>query len=798
MAGLGIEAGVLNLLIGPKLADDFAKQLSDQVGGAVGPVAENASKSFSEKLSSGFTAAGGALTKSVTLPLVAVGGIAVKAGLDINKAFDSIRVGTGATGDTLDQLKKDFQTVATSTTGSFERVGAVIGDLNTRLGLTGEPLQSLAKQLLDLEQITGRATNIDTVTRILAAFQVPADQAEETFDRLFRASQATGVTFDALTTKLVSQSAAFSELGFGLDETAALLAQFEKAGVNTDTVLGALRVNIVKAAKEGQSAAEFFRSGVKEIEGFIASGDESAAQARASELFGARTFLDALDAIKRGQFNIDDTLAQIQNGEDTISGLAAETSRFPEELNKLGKSFAFALLPIAEVIIPVLTEALQAALPFIQKLADAFQNVDPNVRKVIVTVAGVAAALGPVLIVVGKLIGVFGSIIGVISKVTVVVKVLSAALLANPFALIAAAAVAAAILIFKNWDTIKAFFLGLWEKIKEPAEALWSVLTAGFETVANFILGIWGTISGAATAAFDAIVKAISTTVDIARPIIDALVSVFKVAFDVISTIVELWLLPYKIAFEVAKAVAEPVFEFLTSAFNLLLGVAETVWNGITTVISTAFGAIATVIQFYVNGIVTVVRTAFGIVETIVRTYIGIYQAIFGPIVDTFKTVFGFLETGARSAFGFITEEVGKVWSLLSDGATKAINFVIGLLEKLKNTLKTIRDAIKDLPGSVASSVTSIPGKAFGAVGGLLGFADGGRPPVGVPSIVGERGPEIFVPRTAGTIIPNDRLGQFGGQREGDSFNITINNPREERASTSIPNALREAQYLRG
>jgi hypothetical protein len=44
-------------------------------------------------------------------------------------------------------------------------------------------------------------------------------------------------------------------------------------------------------------------------------------------------------------------------------------------------------------------------------------------------------------------------------------------------------------------------------------------------------------------------------------------------------------------------------------------------------------------------------------------------------------------------------------------------------------------------------------GKALGA------FAAGGRPPVGVPSLVGERGPELFVPDRAGAIIPSD----FGG-----------------------------------
>lgn len=44
-----------------------------------------------------------------------------------------------------------------------------------------------------------------------------------------------------------------------------------------------------------------------------------------------------------------------------------------------------------------------------------------------------------------------------------------------------------------------------------------------------------------------------------------------------------------------------------------------------------------------------------------------------------------------------------------------------------------------------------------------FGFADGGDPPVGMPSLVGERGPELFIPKTAGTIIPNNRLGSAMG-----------------------------------
>ena len=49
-----------------------------------------------------------------------------------------------------------------------------------------------------------------------------------------------------------------------------------------------------------------------------------------------------------------------------------------------------------------------------------------------------------------------------------------------------------------------------------------------------------------------------------------------------------------------------------------------------------------------------------------------------------------------------------------------------------------------------------IPGLDMGQFGGIKMFAAGGNPPVGKPSLVGEKGPELFVPRTAGTIVPAD------------------------------------------
>jgi lambda family phage tail tape measure protein len=75
--------------------------------------------------------------------------------------------------------------------------------------------------------------------------------------------------------------------------------------------------------------------------------------------------------------------------------------------------------------------------------------------------------------------------------------------------------------------------------------------------------------------------------------------------------------------------------------------------------------------------------------------------------------------------------------------------------------------------GGVNYSLTS--GQSMGGGLGLkasgMGFADGGSPPIGMASLVGERGPELFIPRTAGTIIPNGTLASAMGGGQTVNYN---------------------------
>ena len=90
----------------------------------------------------------------------------------------------------------------------------------------------------------------------------------------------------------------------------------------------------------------------------------------------------------------------------------------------------------------------------------------------------------------------------------------------------------------------------------------------------------------------------------------------------------------------------------------------------------------------------------------------------------------------------------------------------------LGDLLNNVADRFLDvaLNQALFGSILGSEGKKGGGILGAIGlFANGGRPPVGRPSIVGEKGPELFVPRTSGTIVPNNKLGG------GGSTNVVVN-----------------------
>ena len=116
------------------------------------------------------------------------------------------------------------------------------------------------------------------------------------------------------------------------------------------------------------------------------------------------------------------------------------------------------------------------------------------------------------------------------------------------------------------------------------------------------------------------------------------------------------------------------------------------------------------------------------------------------------------LEDPFRKLSNIISTDIGN-------GIKGLIRGTSTLGDLLGNVLNKLSDAFLNLAifGNFGG------GSVTGGLLGLFGFANGGRPPVGRPSIVGERGPELFVPDRSGTIVPNHQLGGMGGT------NIVVN-----------------------
>ena len=124
-----------------------------------------------------------------------------------------------------------------------------------------------------------------------------------------------------------------------------------------------------------------------------------------------------------------------------------------------------------------------------------------------------------------------------------------------------------------------------------------------------------------------------------------------------------------------------------------------------------------------------------------------VYDAVFGNME---KALENFVRTGKLS---------------FKDLARSIIQDL--LLIQLKASASTIFGFLKNLIPS--GGLPSLSGQ-FGV--GPTGFANGGQPQPNRLSLVGERGPELFVPKTAGTIIPNHALGSIGGTQVVNNYNI--------------------------
>lgn len=332
-------------------------------------------------------------------------------GASFDDAADAIRIGTGATGDALDGLLDDFDAVYKSVPTTMEDASKAIADYNTRLGLTGPQLQEISKQAIQVSDMLGDdlGSVIEESSQAFQQWNIDADDMGGAMDYIFKVSQSTGMGFTDLMADMQKFGPQLQEMGYSFETASALMGQLDKAGVNTDEVLGAMKKSVATLAKEGISASDGLAMYYEKIKN---AGTAAEAASIASEIFGTRAGSTMAAAIRDGSLAVADLTAELQENGETIAGAADDTYDFAERLQVMKQGLEVALKPMAntvfdglnkfmptlqklmEQITPAISKAVEAAAPFVDEFLTGAANALEDVLSLI---SQLAADLLPVL-----------------------------------------------------------------------------------------------------------------------------------------------------------------------------------------------------------------------------------------------------------------------------------------------------------------------------------------------------------------------------------------------------------------
>lgn len=642
-----------------------------------------------------------------TLIAAALGTAAVgvgKALFDIGSEFDSmsdtIRAGTGATGEALEGLEASAKKVATTVPTSFEQAGTTVADLNTRLGLTGDELETVAEQVIAAGDLFGEKLDINKLSSALSAFAIPASETSEVMDELFRVSQATGVSINTLADSSAKAAPTLGNMGFDIEDVASMVGLLDKAGLNSTATIAAMGKGMVTLAKDGEAPKDAFTRVVGEIDNLVKSGDQAAALTEAGKIFGTKGAPQFLEALQTGAFNLDTLRDSIGATGDTILGVQEETADGPEKFQIAVNKVKLALQPLASTVFDGVANALDYLTPKMESFISWAQE-NPELIK------GIAIALG-----------VLSAAIFVAAAAQ---WAMNSALLASPITWIIVGIgliIAAIVLLITNWDSVKETLLGAWDAIVNAWGVAWDWIKGFFsgiwdgitefiagipEAISNFLSGAWDTISNLFTQMWDGLVEFIT---NIPQMIMDGLGTVWD-------GLGELW----SMAWEGIKAVLygalvgilfiligipQIAWTFLTELWNDLPAIWESIWNGITSFFSNLWNGFLSTVTSIGSSIVNFATNLWNNLPAI-------WDNIWNGVKNFFSNAWNGLLNTASSIGNNVVNFVSNLWNSIPglwDSAWNGIknlvrNAVTAMYNEAKTEATNMLDWFKDLPNKI-------------------------------------------------------------------------------------------------
>lgn len=174
-----------------------------------------------------------------------------------------------------------------------------------------------------------------------------------------------------------------------------------------------------------------------------------------------------------------------------------------------------------------LAPAMEKVVDVVGRLAEWFSNLSPRTQALIAGIAAVVAVLAPLLIGLGKVSFAISSIMSLAATLTPIIAGIGTTIL--PIIAIIAALIAIGVLLYKNWDVIKAKAIAIWTSVKTTIVNTWNTIKTSIQNAIN-------TITSAVTSKFEALKSSVST---IWSNIKSAITKPIQEAKDTISGVVD-------------------------------------------------------------------------------------------------------------------------------------------------------------------------------------------------------------------------------------------------------------------
>lgn len=366
------------------------------------------------------------------------------------------------------------------------------------------------------------------------------------------------------------------------------------------------------------------------------------------------------------------------------------------------------------------------------------------------TLAGVIAA---VVAGVGLVVGIFMALAPIVMTISTIIGGVGAAfgaMILPVLAVIAAVAafVALGIAVYKNWDGISEFFVGLWESIK-------TIFTTSITAIGEFLSTVWDGMVTIIKTVWDGIKLYFTTVLNIYKLIFTTIWTGIKAAvttiWNAIKTTATTVFNGIKVFFTTVLNFYKTIF---TTVWNAIKSVVTTIWNGIKstattvfnvikTTITTIFNAIKSVSTTVWNSIKSVVSIAVNGIRSVVTTVFNAVRSIVSSVMTTVKSVISSAWNGAKSIVssavnsikstvsnvfnalkGVVSTAMNGVKSAIESGWNKAKGFLegINLFSIGKNIIEGLIKGIKNMAGAVGGAIKSVADGAVNSAKKALGI----------------------------------------------------------------------------